>query len=171
MKTVFLLPLYKQFRTDASSLGTGRTRTIPCRVPDPFHQDLSQRIAVLDVKPSPFYLVLRVGGLLEFEDCGGSEISWDDWKSCVVIPVINLNQLMHSEVRVSGSRLFSIYQRDSGSHVERVYDFSVHGRAKYLSKGVGYSGICHQLGLKCESREVEICWKCTVVMTMFCSTL
>ena len=81
-----------------------------------------------------------MGVLLEFGDCGGSEISWDDWKSCVVIPFINLNKLTHSEVRVYRSRLFSIYQRDSGSYVERVYDFSVQGRAKYLSEGVGFDG-------------------------------
>ena len=107
IKTVFLLPLYiSNLERMHLHLEQGGHEPSPAESLALFHQDPSQHIAVLDVKQPPFYLVFLVGALLEFEDCGGSEISWDGWKSCVVIPFINLNQLMHSEVRVSGSHYF-----------------------------------------------------------------
>ena len=92
---------------------------------------------MLYIELAKYYLVLRVGALLEFGDSRGSEIGWDRWKSCVAIPPINLGQLIRSDVWVSGCRLFSIYQWDLNSPVYvEAYDFSVQGRARYVSSWV-----------------------------------
>ena len=104
----------------------------------PFHQDPSQRIAVLDIEFASRYLLVRVGVLLELGNRGVSEVGWDEWKNWVVIPSPHLGPPMpRSDVWVSGSRLFSVYRSGSGPCAQmEVYDFSVQGRAKYLSNSV-----------------------------------
>ena len=106
----------------------------------PFHPDPTQRIAALYIEHATYrYLVLHVGLLLGFGNGGVSEIGWDRWKSCVTIPAVNLVQLMHSDVWVSGCRLFTItaYRLGSSSRAQmEVYDFSMEGRSKYLSDSV-----------------------------------
>lgn len=102
----------------------------------PFYRDPTQRIIAL-VPPYPFgYPVLRVGALLKFlEDHGGSEIEWDGWKSHVVIASVGDGEKGISDIWVSGCRLFFITPSDSSPGAEmKVFDFSVEGRAKYLSE-------------------------------------
>jgi hypothetical protein len=104
----------------------------------PFHPDPSQRIAVLRLPSASHYLVLQVGGLLEFlRSHEGSVVEWDEWKSHVVIPSIDLDRRHTVRVWVSGCRLFSLYFTDPILDFQmEVYDFSVRGRAKYLNKQV-----------------------------------
>ena len=138
MQTVFILPpCVGDFQTIHLLLEQGAYEPSPAESLAPFHQDPSQRIAVLYIEHDKSYLVLRVGALLEFRDSRGSEIGWDRWKSCVAIPLIGIDQPMYSDVWVSGCRLFSINQWDLNSplHME-VYDFSVQGRARHLSSWV-----------------------------------
>ena len=138
MQTVFLLPpCIGDFQGIHLLLEQGAYEPSPAESLAPFHQDPSQRIAVLYIELAKYYLVLRVGALLEFGDSRGSEIGWDRWKSCVAIPPINLDQLIRSDLWVSGCRLFSVYQWDLNSPVYvEVYDFSVQGRARHLSSWV-----------------------------------
>ena len=134
-ETVFLFPLcIGNFGRIHLHLEPGSHEPSPAESLAPFHQDHSQRIAVLYIEQAPHYLVLRLGELLEFKTSGQSDIGWDVWKRCVVVPSIDREKLIRSDVWVSGCRLFSVYQRDSTSHVNmEVFDFSVQGRAKYLS--------------------------------------
>ena len=104
MKTVFLLPpCIGDFQGIHLLLEQGAYEPSPAESLAPFHQDPSQRIAVLYIELTKYYLVLRVGALLEFGDSRGSEIGWDRWKSCVAIPPINLGQLIRSDQGGRGS--------------------------------------------------------------------
>ena len=138
MQTVFLLPpCVGDFQTIHLLLEQGAYEPSPAESLAPFHQDPSQRIVVLYIELAKYYLILRVGALLEFGDSRGSEIGWDRWKSCVAIPLIGIDQPMYSDVWVSGCRLFSVYQWDLNSPVYvEVYDLSVQGRARHLSSWV-----------------------------------
>lgn len=137
-QTFFLLhPRIGDFGHIDLRLEQGAHEPSSAEPPTPFHQDPSQRIAVLEAKRAPYYLIFSVGALLKVGNCGGSEIGWDEWKSCVVIPDLDLDQLICSDVWVLGSRLFSIYQQDPSSYVQMgVHDFSVQGRAKYSNKSL-----------------------------------
>ena len=102
----------------------------------PFHQDPTQRIIVLNIPFIPNYLVLRVGALLELlKDREGTEVGWDEWKTHAAILSFPPSGAISHAVQVSGSRFFHIYSTapDLCSQME-VYDFSMQGRAKYLSK-------------------------------------
>ena len=111
----------------------------------PFHQDPAQRIVVLDPRSTLYYLVLRVGALLDLlEGREGSDIAWDEWKSNVTIPFFKDDHTTRINASwVSGCRFFVIISILGTSM--RVYDFSTRGRVKYLSDqadeefgGVGY---------------------------------
>ena len=99
----------------------------------PFHQDHTQRIAVLSMPQRACYLVFPVEALSRLaEGHEGSEIEWDEWKIHVVIPSIPGPDPI--DFCVSACRLFSITLLGNlGVEVE-VYDFSLQGRAKYLSE-------------------------------------
>ena len=138
MQTVFLLPLrIGNFGSIHLHLEQGSHEPSPAEIMAPFHPDPSQRIAVLYINQSPCYLLFRVATLLELAKHGRSQVPWDEWKSCAVVPSIQLSPLMRFEAWVCGSRLFTTYQSGPSSHVRmEVYDFSVQGRAKYLSNSV-----------------------------------
>jgi hypothetical protein len=107
----------------------------------PFHQDPAQRIIALQFQFDEFFLVLRVGALLElFKDREGTEIGWDEWKNHVVIPSLFRSVRRLRSVQVSGCRLIYFWLTPSGSgSVMEVFDFSMQGRAKYLT-GLETSG-------------------------------
>lgn len=153
-QTLFhLSPYFADFECPDILLGRGAHKPSLVESLAPFHSDPSQRIVVLHTTNPRFYLVLRVGPLLELlESHEGSEIAWDEWKSHTFIPSIDLDPRNHVEIWVSGCRMFSLIPADSGSgaHAE-VYDFSVLGRAKYLSEPV-HEGLA---GVRCLSSTGE----------------
>ena len=131
IRTVFLLPpRIGDFGYMYLHLEQGAHEPSPAGSLAPFHQDPSQRIAVLEVKRTPYYLVFLVEALLEFKDCGRPEIGLDEWKNCVDIPYTLLHEMMRSDVWVSGSRLFAICQWTSSFVKMVVHDFSSQGRAR-----------------------------------------
>lgn len=100
----------------------------------PFHQDPTQRIVAVHVQHAREYPVLRLEALLKLlESHEGSEVGWDEWKSCVVIAPTCPGLLQSVKLRVSGCRLFTIYSTllSPVSQMDQ-YDFSMLGRAKYL---------------------------------------
>ena len=100
----------------------------------PFHQDHTQRIAAF----SDGYLVFPVETLLRLaEGREGCEIRWDEWKIHAVIPFIPSHDRV--QVCVSGCRLSSIKFALDGKVELEVYDFSMRGRAKYLTERVDVS--------------------------------
>lgn len=102
--------------------------------PAPFHQDPSRRIVALKIENCSRYLVLRLEALLELaRNREGSEIEWDEWESHIVIPTLSFGL---DRAWVSGCRLFCAREEDRHTEV-MVYDFSVKGLAKSLSKHVG----------------------------------
>ena len=107
--------------------GTHQPSSAECLAP--FHQDRTQRIAALPMPHSRSYIVFPVEALLRLADGReGCEIGWDEWKEYMAIPSILKTNLV--EVCVSGCRLFCI----TGGRRMEVYDFSMGGRAKYLSE-------------------------------------
>lgn len=111
----------------------------------PFHQDPTQRIIALGTQYSWTYLVFRVGTLLKLlESREGTEIVWDEWKSHVFTPSINLADLTLLNIRILGCRLFVVCWNISSSGPQlEVYDFSIQGCAKYRTQrvSVGLSGV------------------------------
>ena len=103
----------------------------------PFYQDPAHRLIAL-AEPHTFrYLIFQVGALLKFLENGeGSNIGWDEWKGCVAIPSID-HDMRFARIWMSGCRLFciSLTGHNQGAQME-VYDFSMQGRAKYLSERV-----------------------------------
>ena len=148
MKTIFFLPPFiDSYQFIDLLLECGAHEPSPAESLAPFHQDPSQRIVVLDLGNAPYYLVLRAEALLAFENRAGPNIRWDAWKGCVVMPLIPDN-LMFSDVWVSGCRLFFLCQQDSSSHTHmEMYDFSLQGRARCLSGSVHeeFSGLRYLL--------------------------
>lgn len=115
-------------------LERGAHKPSPTESLAPFHQDPAQRIIALHLQGPPYYLVLRVGALLELlKDSEGTEIGWDKWKNHVVLPSLYPGGPASRGVQVSGSRLFHIYLAGYTPCIS-VFDFSLHGRAKYSSK-------------------------------------
>lgn len=129
-----LSPCFAELNCPDILLGRGAHKPSLVEPLAPFHPDPSQRIAVLHNIHPFFYLVLRVGPLLELlENREGSEIAWDKWKCHAFIPS-NLQPGSNVHVCVSGCRMFSLRPEDSGSGVQlEVYDFSVLGRTNYLN--------------------------------------
>lgn len=111
----------------------------------PFYRDPTQRIAALPLRRSLGFLVFRVGALLELtESHEGSKIQWDEWKGCVVMPSIDVDPEDILGAWVFGCRLFYIISTGSSLGAEmKVFDFSIQGRANYLSEQVnaGLGGI------------------------------
>ena len=100
----------------------------------PFHQDRTQRIAALRaVSSCIIFPVETLSGLAEGRE--GCEIRWDEWKKHVVIP--SFPEVNSVDVCVSGCRLFCITpgERYPLATME-VYDYSMQGRAKYLSEQI-----------------------------------
>ena len=110
--------------------GTHQQPSAECLAP--FHQDRTQQIAMVFMRSFGF-LVFPVGALLRLaDDREGSKIGWDEWKIHTATP--STLELYLFEFCVSGCRLFFV---TSGPNVEvEVYDFSIQGRAKYLSEQV-----------------------------------
>ena len=103
----------------------------------PFHQDRTRRIAVLFMLRHPNHIVFSVEALLRLaEGHEGCKIGWNEWKMHVVIPSTPRPDLV--QLCVSGCRLFSLVSTSSADEVDEVevYDFSLQGRAKYLSEQV-----------------------------------
>lgn len=115
----------------------------------PFNQDSAQRIVVLNSLYVSQYLVLRVEALLGFhENREGStvawDVAWDEWKSHVVIPIINNEDVL--SVWVSGCRLFLIFVVDDDyNDFMTMFDFSAWGRVRYLREGREEFGIVRYL--------------------------
>lgn len=135
-QTVFcLFPEYNSLRP-SFIFQRGAHKPSPAESLAPFHQDPAQRIIVLNMQPRPIYLVVRVEALLELlKDREGTEVGWDEWKNHVAIPSFSPGASASLTIQVSGCRLFYVYSTASSlcSQME-VYDFSMQGRAKYLSK-------------------------------------
>jgi hypothetical protein len=100
----------------------------------PFHQDPTQRIAVLCVSRSPGSLIFSVETLVQLsEGHEGCEIGWDEWKKHVVAPSIRISGL--TGAWVSGCRLFFINSVGDDPNARMVmYDFSKKGRVEHLSE-------------------------------------
>ena len=96
----------------------------------PFHQDCTQRIAALRaISSCIIFPVETLSRLAEGRE--GCEISWGEWKEHVVIPEVSL------DFCVSGCRLFCITPGERYPLVTmEVYDYSMQGRAKYLSEQI-----------------------------------
>lgn len=137
-KVVGGAPIRKSFHLSLNSgplaypfllLEQGMYKPSPAETLAPFYQDPTQRIAALCL---PDYFAFRVEALLELaESYEGSEVSWNEWKGLVVTPYIGLDRLDICDPWVSGCRLFCITSPDSEM---RVFDFSIQGRAEYLSE-------------------------------------
>ena len=102
----------------------------------PFHQDHTQQIVVWFITHPSGYLVFPVEALLRLAEGreGYKPIGWDEWKIHVVTPSIPDPDIVR--VWVSGCRLFcinSIVHDEVEVEVE-VYDFSLQGRAKYVTE-------------------------------------
>jgi len=139
VQTLFYLPShFCCIEHPSILLERGVHKPSPAEYLAPFHQDPTQRIVVLDMPFSSVgYLVFRLEELLRrVEGREGCEIEWDEWKDCVAIPTIP--QPDRARVWVSGSRLFSVtptsrYEPDARME---VYDFTMNGRARYLSEEI-----------------------------------
>ena len=144
MRTNFLLPpCFSKLWRITLRLEQGVHEPSPAESLAPFHQDPSQRIAVLDLEDDLRYLLFRVGSLLEFRRRGDLEVRWDEWKDCVVMPSIHVRPHTRSDVWVSGSRLFAIYRSGPrGSYAQmELYDFSPQGRAKQNNVNGEFCGV------------------------------
>ena len=85
---VLPLPLFPWLWTSISS-EQGAYKSSPLESIAPFHQDPAQCIVMLSMTYADCYLIFQVEALLRLaEDCKGSEIKWDEWKSIVIIPHI-----------------------------------------------------------------------------------
>lgn len=138
LRTTFQLPAcFDEFGHPPLVLERGAHKPSPAESTAPFHQDSTQRIAAL-VFPSFGCLVFRIEALLKFlEGRQSSEIGWDEWKRYVVIPSLKQTYSMDDNLWVSGCRLFSFGQSYYVYTSEvRAYDFSVCGRAGYLTERV-----------------------------------
>ena len=135
VETSFHLPPY--FRGSDPSLllerGIHEPSSAECLAP--FHQDRTQRIAVLSMPYPSGHIVFPVEALLKLaKGREGCEIGWDEWKRHALIPSIPTDELALS--CVSGCRLFSINSENHSDIEIEVYDFSMQGRAKYLGDRV-----------------------------------
>ena len=136
MQTTFKLsPYFGEFGHPQLLTEQGAHSPAPAELLAPFHQDPAQRIVALVRITSPRYLVFRAKALLDFlESREGSEIRWDEWKSCVIIPLIDPYDPERIDIWVSGCRLFYLDYTGSGPGSRmKVYDFSLRGRSEYLS--------------------------------------
>ena len=140
MQTTFRLSphfnLYPSFL-----LERGAHKPSPAESLAPFYQDPNQRIVALSPQYHLGFLVFRVGALSKLlESHEGSEIGWDEWKSHVINSPIDQDLPETPEVLdacVFGCRLFSISSVVPVPDAKmRAFDFSIQGRANYLSEEV-----------------------------------
>ena len=145
VQTSFHFPSrFRRFKRPYLLLEPGVHEPSPAECLAPFHQDRTQRIVVLSTPHPAGPLVFPVEALLKLADGReGSEIGWDEWKIHALIPSIPKRDL--DDFCVSGCRLFTITTGRGPNVGVGVYDFSMQGRAKYLSDqinadlgGVGY---------------------------------
>jgi hypothetical protein len=141
MQTIFRLSPYSiHSRRICLVLERGVHNPSPAVSLAPFHQDPAQRIIAFSIQYPPHYYILRVGGLFELlKGREGTEIGWDEWKHHVVIPSLCHAGPSRCVVEVSGCQFFNIFYSSTHCDPSRcvemeVHDFSVQGRAKYLSK-------------------------------------
>lgn len=137
LQTFFRLPQYFTYTVVRDLLfERGMHNPSPAESLAPFHQDPAQRIIVLCTQHTQNHFVLRVGALLELlKDREGTEIPWDQWKRHVVLPSLRSFGPGSRGGTVSGCRLFHISANVTAREGEmRVYDFSIRGRAEYLSE-------------------------------------
>ena len=140
----FLLPHdhLGQFGSPKLLLEHGAHNPSPEESAAPFYQDPDQRILALFLSSTCRYLILRIGVLSKLlESREGTEIGWDEWKSHMFIPSVNLNlasrYYYYPPTWVSGCRLFLIDSPDDGQTANLVvYDFSMQGCAKLLMSQV-----------------------------------
>ena len=117
-------------------LKRGAHESPPAESLAPFHQDPAQRIVGLITQSSQAYPFFRVGALLKLlEGREGTEILWDEWKSRVVTPSVDLDDSSLLNYHVLGCRLSILCRTppDTGLQME-VYDFSIQGYAKYRTR-------------------------------------
>jgi len=136
MRTTFhLSPHLHQLEQPSLLLERGVHEPSPAESFAPFYQDPTQRIAALFLPFSLYFIVFRVGALLELlKNHEGSEIGWDEWKELVVSSPIDHDQPSVLDTWVSGCRLFCIFH---GLDAEMIlYDFSIQRRANHLSEQV-----------------------------------
>lgn len=114
-------------------LERGAHKPTPAESSASFHRDPTQRIAVLCFHSDSNPLVLLLGDLLKLlKSCEGSDIGWNEWKTHVIALS---TKVFHRNILVSGCRLFFIYSTPHNPGFQmKVYDFSVQGRARYLSE-------------------------------------
>lgn len=131
---LYLSPHFTYFTPQHVILERGVHKPSPAESLAPFHQDPTQRIIALRIADPPYILVLRMGPLLKLlNGREGTEIPWDQCKDLVVVPSLCHGFPVPRGIKVSGCRLFYVYPALEGYQME-VYDFSLQGRAKYLSK-------------------------------------
>ena len=135
VKTSFHLPDYfRGFRHPFLLLERGMHKPSSAECLAPFHHDHTQRIAAVSA-PKPYgYLVFPVEALLRLvKDREGCKIGWDEWKVYVMVATCAPG----SGFVVSGCRLFCMTSSTPTLDAEvEMYDFSMGGRAKYLSEQV-----------------------------------
>ena len=121
----------------------------------PFYPDPAQRIVLLRMQRALYNPAVSVGALLELKNRGRGEIEWDELRSHVVVPRLSLDEMGPIDPWVSGCRLFFICSTESGQDDQlRVYDFSMRGRAQYLSEEADQS----VGGLRCLSPTPARAW-------------
>ena len=145
--TFHLTPQFKNSGGPYLFLEQGVHKPSPEESQAPFYPDPAQRIIVLSVHSTKCYLAVSVGALLELKSRREAEIGWDEWKSHVAVLRLPSDPRMVA-LWVSGCRFFSISSaHPSQGGQMQVYDFSVRGRAQYLSEEVDqqFSGLRYML--------------------------
>jgi hypothetical protein len=134
VRTTFRLPIDSVYNPETGTYDPFSTEPLA-----PFHQDAAQRFVLVDTQYG-CYAILPVKALLDLhESRRGSEVEWDEWKSCVFVgPSFDRSEpLIPRTIRVSGSRVFCLYSSTSGQEAYmRVYDLSAQGRVKWLTERV-----------------------------------
>jgi len=141
VQTLFQLPTGFRYLSLSLERGVHKPSSAECLAP--FYRDRTQRIVALSMHTSG-YLIFTVEALLRLaEGREGCEIGWDEWKMHTIIPFVPEPVL--TQVWVLGCRLFCMNFAGRGKVGMHMYDFSIRGRAKYLTKrvntdlgGVGY---------------------------------
>ena len=106
------------------------------------------------MQSATYYLVVSVGALLELNSRGGIEIEWLEWRDHVVIAC----PFMDETLRPFGPRtpvlLYSSMQSFLDARMQ-VHDFTLRGRARYLSKEANRS-LCRLRHLSSTPAQAQI---------------
>ena len=120
----------------------------------PFYPDPAQRIVLLRMQRALYNPVVSVGALLKLKNRGRAEIEWDELRNHILVARLSLDEMGPIDPWVSGCWLFFICSTESGLDDQmRVYDFSMQGRAQYLSEVDQSVG-----GLRCLSPAPARAW-------------